>query len=317
MKLSELRGYLAGLRQINTESMAIDLKNNINNIKATMEVLEIDYNGARTRVNTHFDKLFEQLRFVENELNDFMDKLEQDLKDKDQAYINLSQAIYESTEKDSADYVLERAKTNTMMRDKDAFNYFIDRMKPYIDWRFAGLHIRPGNGAITDWMKGCDPLYLVDHTKEHFKDVEEEFNPAYQNRLRYYTCEDAISDPLETLPKEQFGIIVVYDFFNYKTLDIVERYLRSCFDLLTGGGTLMFTFNNGDTNQGLIRTENNFACHQPARMIVDILNSIGYEILFTCDQYPDVSWMEVKKPGVLTTLRGGQTLAEIRSLALP
>lgn len=317
MKLSELRGYLIGLREIDTNEMSTSLKNQISEIQTTLDILKIDYNGSRSRITSHFDNIFEQLRKVENELNDFMDRLENDLRGKDQHYIDKSQAIYESGKNDKADYVLERARTNTMMRDQAAFEYFIDRMKPYIDWRFPGLHVRPGNGLITDWMKGCDPLYLVDHDTDFFKDVEQEFNPAYQNRLRYYTCEDSVPDPFQQLPKEQFGVIIIYDFFNYKTLDVVERYLRSSWDLLQGGGTVMFTFNNGDTNQGLVRTENNYACHQPARMLVDILNNIGFEILFQCDEYPDVSWMEIRKPGVLTTLRGGQSLAEIRSLALP
>lgn len=317
MKLSELRGYLNAIKEVDTDHMSLTLKNNIADIQTTLDTLHIDYNGSRTRINKHFNHVFELIRKIENELNDFINHLEKDLENKDQSYIDKSQAIYESGQLDSADYVLERARTNTMVRDQDAFKYFIDRMKPYIDWRFPGLHVRPGNGLITDWMKGCDPLYLVDHTKDHFKDVEQEFNPAYQNRLRYYTCDDAKAEPFEDLPQQQFGIVVVYDFFNYQTLDVVTRYLQSIWNILADGGTLMFTFNNGDTNQGLVRTENNYACHQPARMLVDILNTIGYEILFQCDQYPDVSWMEVRKPGVLLTLRGGQSLAEIRSLALP
>ena len=49
---------------------------------------------------------------------------------------------------------------------------------------------------------------------------------------------------MHQLPKEQFGFIVACDWFNFKTQDIIERYLQSAFGLLRPGGAILFTYNN-------------------------------------------------------------------------
>jgi hypothetical protein len=52
-------------------------------------------------------------------------------------------------------------------------------------------------------------------------------------------------------------------------------------------------------------------CYTPKKLIVSHAESVGFECDFEHDGAGDVSWLEFRKPGEITTLRGGQTLAKI------
>jgi hypothetical protein len=46
-------------------------------------------------------------------------------------------------------------------------------------------------------------------------------------------------------------------------------------------------------------------------MIVEYVENIGYEVNHRHRGQGNVSWLEIQKPGEITSLRGGQTLAKI------
>ena len=52
--------------------------------------------------------------------------------------------------------------------------------------------------------------------------------------------------------------------------------------------------------------------YTPGRLVKAILNKIGFEVIQNVD-YEDinVSWIEARKPGKLTSMRGGQELSKI------
>jgi hypothetical protein len=52
-------------------------------------------------------------------------------------------------------------------------------------------------------------------------------------------------------------------------------------------------------------------CYTPKKLIVAHAESVGFECEFEHDGAGDVSWLEFRKPGEITSLRGGQTLAKI------
>ena len=73
----------------------------------------------------------------------------------------------------------------------------------------------------------------------------------------------------------------------------------------------MMTFNDCDTEQAVRLAEQYYACYTPGRMIKEIATQIGYEIYFIYNNNQPWTWIELQKPGTLTTLRGGQALAKI------
>jgi hypothetical protein len=57
--------------------------------------------------------------------------------------------------------------------------------------------------------------------------------------------------------------------------------------------------------------ERRYACYTPGSLIKELATNIGYVQMFSWDNDGPTTWLELKKPGTLTSLRGGQTLAKI------
>jgi hypothetical protein len=119
------------------------------------------------------------------------------------------------------------------------------------------------------------------------------------------------SDALSELPINQFGLIFAYNYFNYKPIKVLKWYLDSMWQQLRPGGVAVFTFNDCDFAQGVLLSEQNFMCYTPGTEVVSHASSIGFEILDRHRGQGDLAWLEIKKPGEIESIRGGQTLAKI------
>jgi hypothetical protein len=106
-------------------------------------------------------------------------------------------------------------------------------------------------------------------------------------------------------------LIFAYNFLNYKPIEVIERYLQDFFAKLRPGGVAMFTFNNCDLPQGMGLAEKHFMCYTPGRRVQQIADKIGFENVYDQRGPNNISWFEIKKPGEIYSLRGGQTLAKI------
>ena len=315
MRQSDLVKFKNTLEDISFDDLATVVRQQLKTMSVSVNSCGVDYNENKQNLLNSIQKIQGELRTMKVSYDQFFDLLQQDLDRNNQRYIDLGNEIYENGKNDTAEYILSRFYKKDILKDETQFNYFVDRVRSYVDWKFPGLQLRPAHGRITDHLKGCDPLYLVDTDKDLFNEVKTMFSKKYQARLRYYTCSDSDNHIMNDLPAGQFGLVVAFDFFNFKPIYIIQRYLESIFKLLRPGGTVIFTYNNCDRYEGVINVENFYACWAPGREVVDICKRIGYEITFSCDQFDHISWLEVRKPGELTSTRGGQTLGKIQSLS--
>ncbi len=176
------------------------------------------------------------------------------------------------------------------------------------------MEIRPAHGEISQHLVACDPLYLVDTDPELFKHVKKMWNPEYQRRLRYYTVSESDRRIFHQLPQFQFGLIVAVDFFNFRPLDLIERYLLEIYQLLRPGGMVIFTYNNCDYPIGVDNFENSYYCYTPGRHVKAMAEKIGFRVAASFDLENNVSWLELQKQGTKSSLRGGQTLGRISSI---
>ena len=81
--------------------------------------------------------------------------------------------------------------------------------------------------------------------------------------------------------------------------------------MLRTGGTFFFNFNDCDQQGGVALTEHYFSCYTPGRLIYEYAEQVGYEIVHQETIDAASTWVELKKPGQLTSIRGGQCLAGI------
>jgi hypothetical protein len=192
------------------------------------------------------------------------------------------------------------------------------RLLTYTDWKYPGLVIRPSHSPWVEDLVALDPMYFIDTHKDLMAPVTSQFPPEYQRRLRCYVIDEFNNQPIfEALPQQQFGFVYSFDYFNFRPLEVIKKYLLEVFGLLRGGGTFFFNFNDCDRQGGVGLTENHFCCYTPARLIYEHAVKVGYEIVRKEIIDNASTWVELKKPGQLTSIRGGQCLAGIYRKSVP
>jgi SAM-dependent methyltransferase len=195
--------------------------------------------------------------------------------------------------------------------DDDSNVLLRTRLRNYTDWRIPGMIIRPGRESFIEELVPLDPLYVVDHSQELIDPAVMGFNETYRARLRQYVINEDDHEILGHLPNNQFGLIFAYNYFNFKPIELIQRYLEELYEKLRSGGTLIMTYNNCDRAHGVALAEQNFMCYTPESQIVKIAESAGFDVAFCHSGSGDLAWIELQRPGEIVSLRGGQTLARI------
>lgn len=186
------------------------------------------------------------------------------------------------------------------------------RLSSYADWRYPGMIIRPGDENFINDMVGYDPLYLVDQNYDLLSPCMARFPKAYRNRLRTYIADDWSEDLLlGKIPDNQFGVCLVYNVFNYRPLNMIRRYLEEIYQKLRPGGVVLMTYNDCDQANAVMLVESYAASYTPGYLVRSLAKSIGFTVAQSWNDGGPSVWLELRKPGELTSLRGGQTIAKI------
>lgn len=186
------------------------------------------------------------------------------------------------------------------------------RLALYSSWQYPGLEIGPGDGDWTPSLVANDPLYIADTQQEFLDSTAALFNEDYRRRMRKYQI-DHVGNDILSLPHNQIGFALAWNVFNYFPEEELRNYLSQVFKLLRPGGVLLFSYNNCDNPSQAGFAEDGWMSWMPKTLLAQILNDIGYETLHYFDPEVNVSWVEVKKPGIKTTVKAHQVLGEIKT----
>ena len=255
---------------------------------------------------------FDQFELRLNQLKtQTKDQIEQDEKE----WFQRSSQWYQDTLDQRLSQTLEFANNFRNQRVKisaETEKLYISRVARYSDWHHAGMIIHPGREPFMQHMVGNDPLYIVDESHALLEPVLNDYNQAYQRRLRTCVIEEQFDQEiLVKVPDGQIGVCLAYHYFNFRPFEMIKQYLIEIYRKLKPGGVLIMTFNDCERLAGLSWVEMNYACYNRASLIKDLAMRLNYTVeFFYHDQGPS-SWIELRKPGTLTSLRGGQTLAKI------
>jgi len=263
----------------------------------------------------NYDNLLEQRKFdiqqsfdaFELELEKLKDIVKQEISVLEKPEFQKSYILYEGEFGNSADYILNLRKHKIPNPE-----LFQARLSRYIDWQHSAMIIRPGIENFIDSMVALDPLYLVDLSHDYLAPALSKFNNQYQNRLRTYAVkEDLDQEILGQIPNDQFALCFAYNYFNFRPFEILKKYLDEIYQKLTPGGVFIMTFNDCDRASAVQLVENFYCCYTPGYLVRELAVSMGYEIEYSWNDPGPTTWLELKKPGTLTSLKGGQTLAKV------
>lgn len=193
----------------------------------------------------------------------------------------------------------------------ETLKFYKARVIRYSDWRFPGMIIHPGHAPFIKEMVASDPLYLLDISTELLRPAMKPFPDIYRQRLRTYVIDELSDSLVGRLPDNQFGVCLVYNFLNYRPLEVIKKYISELYQKLRPGGTLIMTFNDCDRKQGVLLAEQMCACYTPGKFVIQHAQSVGFEVVLSWHDGGPSTWLEIHKPGEMTSLRGGQTIAKI------
>ena len=309
MKLSDIVARLNLLDSLDVASECSTAVSKLNHIAYVVNEHAKSYQTASDSITKTHNELINNIAKFSAQV----ESLKQDLKDEiaqhEQEYLDNSLYLYrEEFKHNSPDVILSRR----MRIDYEDDLLLRTRLKNLTDWRLPGMIIRPGAETFIEDMVPLDPLYVVDHDPELMRIAVNNFTPEYQRRLREYVINDWADGPvLDKLPNNQFGVIFAYHYFNHKPMPIICKFLTEFYEKLRSGGSVLMTYNNCDQAHGVIRAEHAWMLYTPRRLIEQHAIETGFELINAHDGKGDVSWLELRKPGDIVSLRGGQTLAKI------
>lgn len=203
---------------------------------------------------------------------------------------------------------------NSLILSAESESAIISKITEYSDWHYPALQINPRNKKWIDPMVSADPLYLTHCNLTLVKEIIKSYPDLYQNRLRLY---EIVDRNFSKLPQAQFSFVLCWDYFNYLSLDKIEKYIREVWKLLRPGGRFMFSYTNCDLAGPALRAESLACAYASSTWLKKLCIEIGYEIsnlkdFDTGDAFnTHVSLAILKKPGDITTVKAAQAIAEI------
>jgi SAM-dependent methyltransferase len=307
MKLSELVAYrnqldaLSSVPTLKTASLELD---KILHLVGTQPELMTSFTH---NLDSQYANIQQAFVKFEDDLNNLKSQLAQQIAQAERPWFQESYTLYEGELMQGAKSILELRKPNTLGTEP-----FQDRLNQYANWKYSALIIRPGLETFIENMVAYDPLYLVDLSHDYLTPAMNKFNEQYQNRLRPYVVSERLDqDILAKIPDNQFGMCLAYNYFNFRPFEILKKYLTEIYQKLKPGGILAFTFNDCDRPSAVSLVERYYCCYTPGYLVRELAISTGYEIVYSWNDPGPTTWLELRKPGELTSFKGGQTLAKI------
>jgi len=297
MKLSELVSYKNELDRFDIESTRVSVNTDLEKITHLVNDTGLTQRlGEINQTLTEFNLAFDQLK----------KNLQDQISEAEIPWIRESYNQYDRGEAMYADDIL---KGRPYSLESTPFHA---RVLRHNNWKYPAMVIRPGLDSFIDKMVACDPLYLVDLSYDFLRPAMERFHEKFQNRLRTYVVQEDIDRAmLAQLPNEQFGVCIAFNYFNFRPFEIIKKYLEEIYQKLKPGGYFLFSFNDCDRRSAVELVERCYCSYTPGHLVQQLVDTVGYEIVYSWNDDGPTTWMEIRRPGELDSLRGGQAMAKI------
>lgn len=308
MNLSSIVRYLNELDAVDLAAVSDQAQRNLLAVNHVVATHEPDVGFYKVRMQKRYDTVLDSLHQYQRVFRNLKDELAQTVRNREKDYYKNSTKLYDSAMAyDTNEHILQRRlgiddESNIVLRS---------RLRAYTDWRTPGMIIHPGHESFIEDMVPLDPLYVLDINKELWLPATNKFNEQYRARLRCYEIDEQRHTLLNELPQQQFGCVFCYNFFNYRPIELIEKYIKELYDCLRPGGILLFTYNDCDRAHGVELFEKSYMCYTPGFRIKTFAEDVGFDVAYQYVGQGDLAWLELRKPGHITSLRGGQTLAQI------
>lgn len=304
MTLRQLVEFRERLKvELDTNGIEQAVKALCDNLNKLDKNLDAEYAVFLKDSIAHYQSLVQQAHANQAKLQVIWDRLDADIKSVSRQYFLRNYDL-----EDQVDQNTNVRKTRKIYTPADVELVISQRANLYVDWHYPGLQIGVYETEWTRAMVACDPFYVVDPNTTLLDDFVSVFTPEYQRRVRPYHIKDI---DLSVLPQNQIGFALCWNYLNYKSMETIKQWLQEVYKVLRPGGVFMFSYNNADLPSGAGFAETNFMSYMPKSLLLPLCEMIGYELINCYDFDTSASWLELRKPGTLQTVKAHQALGEI------
>lgn len=312
MKLSDILQQKAMIDSWDADKELSALNDKITLIKKDIEDIQL------TDLTSNLDSVNESINYLVHDMNALQSNIEflkSQASELMQAMVPAPLAeSYERYDERKDWFNEEYAETlrglDQFANNEEACHKFHTLVAKFASWKYPTLYIRPNSTHFLDALKASDILYVMDQC-DITKWLKQNTEPNFFKAIRFKLIdEDKETFIQHVYPPHQMGFILMEHFLHFKPLEVIKQYLSECMSLLRPGGHLLFTYNNCDLPSGARNFEKDLYCYTPGKMLRLICEAMGYEVID--DTMTDrVSWLCLKKPGEIETLKGGKCLGQI------
>ena len=309
MKLFNIVSYKNLLDSLTSRPAAVEFLKQTLSMTNIVQASDVQIAGAVDGLIDAQEQVSQAVEQFEQQFSQLKQSVQQLIEQHEPEYFQNSLELYSTGYRNET---AEHIRNRRIAVKSETAEIIQQRLRLYTNWCHPGMVIRPAHAMFVGDLVACDPMYFVDTQDSLLELTESWFTPQYQARLRRYAIDEYNDQTLfENLPAKQFGLIYAFHFFEYHAWPVLQKYLAECLDLLRPGGVLAFTYNNCDLARRVGMVERYSGCYTPGRLVRAYALELGYETIFDFDDDTNTSWMELRRPGDYTSIRGGQTLAAI------
>jgi len=308
MKLSELIAYRESLAKLSYQpTHGVEFLDLLRISMATANGCPVLPGSLLDQMQNSFNAVSGTISDFEQNISNIKQFVNDEISSRCRDYFAKSYADYESAKNEPLANIL----TRELRMEQGDENQLRQRIRMNSDWKYPGALLRPSLSTFLNEMVDLDPLYLVDTHHDLLIPCVEAQTATYRSRLRKITANRDSSPHLAMLPKNQIGFLFAWNFFNYIPLEVQREYFKEIWEILKPGGCCLFTYNDCDRSLPAILAEHSFASFTPRWAVENIMITLGFEVTKVYQGNYHLNWMEIRKPGEKSSLRGGQTLAKI------
>lgn len=310
MKLSNLIKNKIQIDELDHDKFITEFETYINSLLNVLGTCEADYTEYIQQLNKELLNAKNIINNTQTITDNIYNKIKEEVEAKTK---NWDKAGYTVGDKQfSTSVIYELEKENRISIPSDAVKQkVLAVVQTFSDPRYACLEIGPGDGEWTPHLVASDPLYLVDIHQEFLDSTIFKFPEQYRRRLRPYLLDFNNQYSLDKLPQNQFGFVFSWNVFDYFPREEMKIYLESCFKVLRPGGRMLFSYNNCDTVNGANYADIGNKSWMTEERVLTICKELGFEI--EINNVNAESWVCIKKPGILKTVKTHQALGEIKN----
>jgi SAM-dependent methyltransferase len=315
--LAHLRKTVLSLSELVDLKNSVNTKLNTSNLKSDLDTYKSHFESIKN-TPTLYQKNLKAIQDIANEVNTKLKLLDSEIEnintDIDQEIDAITSNYHQRGYKINGYFATNRTNEITERESRklplleETRQEIVALIQKYSNWKYPGLEIGPGDGIWTEYLVANEPLYLVDIHQAFLDSTKSKFNELFQNRLRAYITKET---KLDMLPQNQFGFVFSWNVFNYLTTDLVDQYLKEIFSALRPGGVCMFSYNNAERVHCAKYVEQGYMSYMPKKLLTKLIHKHGFEIIGLEDRNEYISWVEIRKPGVLSTIKAHPVLGEI------